>query len=307
MKTAQLENECAKLKACSSRNTGWCGSRGAARPPGKLRCQGSRSDKRIQLARELEKEYQTKLKNKIMILLCHYSSLQRSFLTKGLGRHKEKLASFEEALRDAKIAKYNLVHVSSIFPPHCKVIPAKKGIEKLKDGQIVHCVLSRNAINENHRLIASSVGLAVPKDNAHYGYISEHHTFGETDEKTGDYAEDLAALMLSTIQGIEFGGETTWDQKEEIWKLSGKIVKSTNVTQSAIGSEGLWTTVIAAAVFILKEYRRQFEAHCPERSRRAASRGPARVSLFAFLGRLRSQRLTCPSTNTAGNPLQLLR
>ncbi|OGS07164.1 MAG: arginine decarboxylase, pyruvoyl-dependent [Elusimicrobia bacterium RIFOXYA12_FULL_51_18] len=172
------------------------------------------------------------------------------FLTKGIGRHKEKLASFEEALRDAKIARYNLVHVSSIFPPHCKVIPRQKGVERLKPGQILHCVLSRNAVNENHRLIASSVGLAIPKDRSQYGYISEHHTFGETDEQTGEYAEDLAALMLSTIQGIEFGSETTWDQKEEIWKLSGKIVKSTNVTQSAIGIEGAWTTVVAAAVFV---------------------------------------------------------
>lgn len=172
------------------------------------------------------------------------------FLTKGLGRHKEKLASFEEALRDAKIAKYNLVHVSSIFSPHCKVIPRLKGIAKLRDGQILHCVLSRNMVNENHRLVASSVGLAIPKDRAQHGYISEHHTFGETDEKTGDYAEDLAALMLSTIQGVEFGGETTWDQKEEIWKLSGKIVRTANITQSAIGSEGVWTTVVAAAVFL---------------------------------------------------------
>ena len=172
------------------------------------------------------------------------------FLTKGLGRHKEKLASFEEALRDAKIANYNLVHVSSIFPPHCKVIPRHKGIEKLSDGQILHCVLSRNSINENHRLIAASVGLAVPKDRSHYGYISEHHTFGETDEKTGDYAEDLAAMMLSTIQGVEFGSDTTWDQKEEIWKLSGKIVRAANITQSAIGTEGVWTTTVAAAVFL---------------------------------------------------------
>ena len=131
------------------------------------------------------------------------------FLTKGLGRHKEKLASFEEALRDAKIAKFNLVHVSSIFPPHCRLIPQKRGLEKLQAGQIVHCVLSRNTVNENHRLIASSVGLAIPKDQSHYGYISEHHSFGETDEKTGDYAEDLAAMMLSTIQGVEFGSETT--------------------------------------------------------------------------------------------------
>lgn len=172
------------------------------------------------------------------------------FLTKGLGRHKEKLASFEEALRDAKIARYNLVHVSSIFPPFCRVIPRQKGLSKLRDGQIVHCVLSRNTVNENHRLIASSVGLAIPADPSSHGYISEHHSFGETDEKTGDYAEDLAAMMLSTIQGIEFGSESTWDQKEEIWKMSGKIVKSANITQSAIGIEGLWTTTVAAAVFV---------------------------------------------------------
>ena len=172
------------------------------------------------------------------------------FLTKGIGRHKEKLASFEEALRDAQIARFNLVHVSSIFPPNCKIISRQKGLNKLKSGQIVHCVMSRNSVNENHRLIAASVGLALPKDKNHYGYISEHHSFGETDEKTGDYAEDLAALMLSTIQGIEFGSETTWDQKEEIWKMSGKIVKTANVTQSAIGEKDIWTTVVAAAVFV---------------------------------------------------------
>ena len=63
-------------------------------------------------------------------------------------------------------------------------------------------------------------------------------------------AEDLAAMMLSTIQGVEFGSDTTWDQKEEIWKLSGKIVRAANITQSAIGSEGVWTTTVAAAVFI---------------------------------------------------------
>lgn len=172
------------------------------------------------------------------------------FLTKGIGRHKEKLASFEEALRDAKIARFNLVHVSSIFPPHCKVLSITKGLEKMHSGQIVHCVMSRNAVDENHRLIAASVGLAIPRDRSQYGYISEHHTFGETDEQTGEYSEDLAALMLSTIQGIEFNSEATWDQKEEIWKMSGKIVKTTNVTQSAIGVAREWTTVVAAAVFL---------------------------------------------------------
>jgi arginine decarboxylase len=173
------------------------------------------------------------------------------FLTKGIGRHREKLASFEEALRNAKIAQFNLVHVSSIFPPNAKVVSIGKGLKKLKSGQILHCVLSRNCSNENHRLVSASIGLAIPKDRrGQHGYISEHHSFGETDEQSGDYAEDLAALMLATTLGIQFDGDTTWNQKEEIWKMSGKIVRTANITQSAICLEGYWTTVLAAAVFV---------------------------------------------------------
>jgi len=152
-------------------------------------------------------------------------------------------------LRDAKIARFNLVHVSSIFPPKCKLIKREFGLARMKSGQIVHAVIARNSINENHRLVTASVGLAIPKDRKNHGYISEHHSFGETDSFAGEYAEDLAAMMLATTLGIEFGADTTWDEKEEQWKMSGKIVKTTNITQSAIGKEGLWTTVVAAAVF----------------------------------------------------------
>ncbi|MBI4057058.1 MAG: arginine decarboxylase, pyruvoyl-dependent [Elusimicrobia bacterium] len=172
------------------------------------------------------------------------------FFTKGVGRHREKLASFEEALRDAKIARFNLVTVSSIFPAGCKVVPIAKGLTKMKSGQIVYCVMSRSETNENRRLIAASIGLAIPKDKSQHGYISEHHSFGQTEEQADEYAEDLAAMMLATIQGVEFDSETTWDQKKEIWKLSGKIVKTTAISQSAIGVNGEWTTAIAAVVFV---------------------------------------------------------
>jgi len=175
---------------------------------------------------------------------------KRAFLTKGVGRHKEKLVSFEEALRDAKIASYNLVTVSSIFPPNCKLITPAKGLSELKPGQIVHCVLSRSETNENRRLIAAGIGLAIPKDRKQHGYISEHHSHGENEDQAGDYTEDLAAWMLATVQGVKFDADSSWDEKEEAWKLSGKIVKTTNITQSAIGVNGEWTTVIAATVFV---------------------------------------------------------
>lgn len=173
------------------------------------------------------------------------------FLTKGVGRHKEKLSSFEEALRDAKIAQFNLVHVSSIFPPRCKIISLKKGLEKLKPGQVVFTIKSVNETNENHRLIAASVGLAIPKDPNQFGYLSEHVSFGETDDQAGEYAEELAATMLATISGLDAREDLSWDEKKQIWKLSGNIIRTTNITQSAIGVKGMWTTVVAAAVLVL--------------------------------------------------------
>lgn len=171
-------------------------------------------------------------------------------LTKGVGRHREKLASFEEALRDAKIAHLNIVHVSSIFPPFCKIVPAKKGLKRLKPGQVVAVVMARSETNENHRLIASTIGLAIPAERSQYGYLSEHHSFGETEQQAGDYGEELAASMLATVLGVDFDRDAEWSEKKKAWTISNKIVRTTNITQSAIGVNGLWTTVIAAAVLI---------------------------------------------------------
>lgn len=173
------------------------------------------------------------------------------FLTKGVGKHREKLTSFELALRSASIAEFNLVRVSSIFPPYCKVVPVPEGLKRLTPGQIVFTVLHENATNEPHRLIAASVGLAIPANTSQYGYLSEHHSFGETEQKAGDYAEDLAATMLATILGVDFDPNSSYDERKDIWRMSDKIVTTRNVTQSAIGDrDGLWTTVVAAGVFV---------------------------------------------------------
>lgn len=175
---------------------------------------------------------------------------KKIFFTKGIGRHKERLASFELALRDAGIEKFNLVTVSSILPPNCKVVTREKGLLDMHAGEIVHCVLARNETSENNRLVVASIGCAVPADSNAYGYLSEHHSFGETDEKAGEYAEDLAASMLATTLGIEFDADKAWNEREQEYKASGKIIRTRNITQSAQGKEAIWTTVIAAAVFI---------------------------------------------------------
>jgi arginine decarboxylase len=177
---------------------------------------------------------------------------KKIFLTKGVGKHKEELESFELALRDAKIQAFNLVKVSSIFPPRCRLISLKEGLEELTPGQMVFLVLSRLSTNEPNRLIAASIGVAIPQDRSMYGYLSEHEGYGETDEKAGEYAEDLAATMLASTLGLPFNAEQSWDERKQLWKISGKIIKTTNITQSAEGDKnGLWTTVVAAAVHIV--------------------------------------------------------
>jgi arginine decarboxylase len=173
------------------------------------------------------------------------------FLTRGVGRHREKLASFELALRDAQIAEYNIVRVSSIFPPGCKLIPTREGVKKLTAGQVLFTVVAESSTNEPHRLIASSIGVAIPRDETHYGYLSEHHSYGQTDEEAGDYAEDLAAQMLATVLGVQFDPDAAWDARKEVWRISEEIVTTRNITQSAVGEKSaLWTTVVAAAVLI---------------------------------------------------------
>jgi arginine decarboxylase len=176
---------------------------------------------------------------------------KKMFFTKGVGVHKEKLASFEMALRVAGLAHCNLVLVSSIYPPGCKIISKEEGLKLLRPGEIVFAVYDRESNNEPNRLSAASVGVAIPADPSMHGYLSEHHSFGETDEKAGEYAEDLAATMLATTLGIEFDADLDWDEREQLFKMSGKIVRTSNITQSAVGNkDGLWTTVFAAGVFI---------------------------------------------------------
>jgi len=176
---------------------------------------------------------------------------KKVFFTKGVGRHKHQLQSFELALRDAGIEKCNLVNVSSIVPPNCKIVTREKGIDQIKPGQITYCVMSRNATNEANRLIGASIGVATPKEKETYGYISEHHSFGNPSKIIGDHAEDLAATMLAMTLGLDFDPDKAWDERKQEYKMSGRIVRTQSVTQTARAEKnGLWTTVIAVAVFL---------------------------------------------------------
>jgi arginine decarboxylase len=167
---------------------------------------------------------------------------KRVFLTRGVGVHRQQLAAFEYALRDADIEQQNLVSVSSILPPQCELIPRQVGVAALSPGEITFCVLARAETNEFGRLIASGIGLARPTHSAHYGYISEHHAFGLSEGEASEYVEDL---------GIEFNPDAAWDERKRVYEMSNLIVDSQSIAAAAIGApRGEWTCVVAAAVFL---------------------------------------------------------
>lgn len=176
---------------------------------------------------------------------------RKLFLTRGTGVHREKLTSFEMALREAGIANFNLVRVSSIFPPGCRIISKEEGLALLQPGEIVFTVLAEMATNEPGRRIAASIGVAIPADTTKHGYLSEHHAFGMTEQEAGDYAEDLAATMLATTLGIPFDPEKDYNERREQYRMGGEIVDSTSITMAVQAHPGgVWTTVVTAAVLI---------------------------------------------------------
>ncbi len=174
----------------------------------------------------------------------------RMFLTRGIGHHRYKLKSFEDALRQAGVAQQNLVSVSSILPPSCKVIPRSEGLACLVPGAVSFSVMARVETDEPGRQIAASVGVAVPKNPKKWGYLSEVHEYGMTKPEAADMAEDLAAGMLGTTLGLEVDPDKAWSEKEQVYRSSGLIIRTTSITQTGRGRKGMWTTAVALAVFL---------------------------------------------------------
>jgi arginine decarboxylase len=176
---------------------------------------------------------------------------RKAFFTRGIGFHRNELQSYELALRDAKIERQNLVNVSSIYPPNCELIDVEEGMQYLKPGQITFCVMAKSSTNEYRRLIGASVGIAFPSDRNHYGYISEVHAYGKDETEIGDFAEDLASTMLATTLGIEFDPNKDYDERREIYYMSGKVVTSFSYPCVTLGQKDGYVTVISSVVFIV--------------------------------------------------------
>lgn len=55
--------------------------------------------------------------------------LRKVFFISGVGTHPENIESFELALRDASIEKFNLVTVNSIMPSEYDIVSRKESLK----------------------------------------------------------------------------------------------------------------------------------------------------------------------------------
>ena len=166
---------------------------------------------------------------------------RRAFLTSGVGHHIHKLMSFELALRDAGISSFNLVRVSSIWPPGCRLVTQDTGLRDLKPGQVVFTVLAERASNEPGQQVSAAVGLAVPEDASeapHHGYLAEVDACSVPAGECGEHAEALAAEMLFTLMDVKVADMKT------LYRVASAQVEQPNDAGSLE-----WCTVVSAMVF----------------------------------------------------------
>jgi arginine decarboxylase len=173
------------------------------------------------------------------------------FLTKGVGVHSERLNSFEEALRDARISSINLVTVSSIVPPYCQLLDIEEGLKLLSPGQLTFSVISKCDCNEEGRLMSAAVAILLPDNPDDYGYISEFHSHGMEAEEVEDWVCDQAAELYASAKGLKINWKRAWSPIDEKYTLAERSFSPKYVVSMASGKKDKWVTTVAAAVFIL--------------------------------------------------------
>lgn len=92
-------------------------------------------------------------------------------LTAGVGVGSTEIVAFDAALRDAAIADFNLIRVTSIVPPNAPVYRLRRGIVPIDgNGLMLPTVYSMSTRSEPG-IVSAAVGVGVPEDETRSGVI----------------------------------------------------------------------------------------------------------------------------------------
>ena len=80
------------------------------------------------------------------------------YLTTGKGEGPTPLAAFDAALRDAGVANYNLICLSSVIPPHSEIVPTKFAPPGDEYGHRLYVVMARHDTQQRGETAWAALG-----------------------------------------------------------------------------------------------------------------------------------------------------
>jgi len=160
------------------------------------------------------------------------------FLTAGAGIGGQALNAFDNALRDARIADFNLIRVTSIVPPGIPVYHLPAGLEPIKgEGLLIPTIYEAISSKKVGREIAAAVGIGITIPAVKgAGIIFTYSCFGSKKK-----AEETVREMVA--EGMRAKGYLK--HRYEISAASAIVEKD-------------WTCVMASAVFCDKHLEKFF-------------------------------------------------
>lgn len=125
----------------------------------------------------------------------------RIVMARGIGRGPTELAAFDAALRDAGVANYNLLCLSSVIPPGSRIERARWVTPAGHWGHRLYVVLSQARSSQPGETVHAGIGW-VQDEIGGQGLFVELHD-GDRARLQQDLASTLAAMQIG--RGIELG------------------------------------------------------------------------------------------------------
>jgi len=153
------------------------------------------------------------------------------------------------ALRDAHLANFNLVRVSSIFPPHCELVDREEGLSLMQPGQVVFAVIAESSTNEPSRLVAASIGVAMPAIRPITATSPSTIAMARNEVTAGNMPKTWPPPCSPTCWACRSSPARPGTSAGAVAPV-GRIVRTMNVTSTAeCGEDGRWTTVVSGVCF----------------------------------------------------------
>lgn len=156
-------------------------------------------------------------------------------VTNGLGTGRTEISAFDDALKKAGVANYNLIPLSSVIPPNSKVHVRELSVHHYtasEHGKRLYVVMAKQLQNEPGLAAYAGLGWVqsnVKNDPRYFGrgLFVEHHGYSKHDVQT-KIKQSLEDMVLNRAEG----------------HLYGKIKMS--IHGGEVGSKGFLCAVVVA-------------------------------------------------------------